>query len=65
MNSEQKFPYDFIGKVLISQQEIETRVNQLGEIISEDTKTRKSAAAWLLRGSVMFVTDLMRKVQRP
>ena len=27
MNSEQKFPYDFIGEVLISQQEIETAVS--------------------------------------
>jgi len=66
MDSEQKFPYDFIGKVLISQQEIETRVNQLGEIISEDYKdSEKLLLLGLLRGSVMFVTDLMRKVQRP
>jgi len=62
----QKFPYDFIGEVLISQQEIETRVNQLGEIISADYKdSEKLLLLGLLRGSVMFVTDLMRKVQRP
>ncbi len=66
MNSEQKFPYDFIGKILISQQEIETRVNELGAIISEDYKdSQKLLLLGLLRGSVMFVTDLMRKVQRP
>jgi hypoxanthine phosphoribosyltransferase len=66
MNSEQKFPYDFIGKILISQQEIETRVNELGAIISEDYKdSEKLLLLGLLRGSVMFVTDLMRKVQRP
>jgi hypoxanthine phosphoribosyltransferase len=62
----QKFPYDFIGKVLISQQDIETRVNELGAAISEDYKdSEKLLLLGLLRGSVMFVTDLMRKVQRP
>ncbi|MDR3576916.1 MAG: hypoxanthine phosphoribosyltransferase [Anaerolineaceae bacterium] len=62
----QKFPYDFIGEVLISQQQIETRVNELGATISEDYKdSEKLLLLGLLRGSVMFVTDLMRKVQRP
>jgi hypoxanthine phosphoribosyltransferase len=66
MNPGQKFPYDFIGEVLISQQDIETRVNQLGETISEDYKnSEKLLLLGLLRGSVMFVTDLMRKIQRP
>jgi hypoxanthine phosphoribosyltransferase len=52
--------------ILISQQEIETRVNELGAIISEDYKdSEKLLLLGLLRGSVMFVTDLMRKVQRP
>ncbi|HMD90766.1 MAG TPA: hypoxanthine phosphoribosyltransferase [Anaerolineaceae bacterium] len=66
MNPGQKFPYNFIGEVLISQQEIETRVNQLGATISADYKdSEKLLLLGLLRGSVMFITDLMRKVQRP
>jgi hypoxanthine phosphoribosyltransferase len=61
-----KFPYPFIGEVLISQEEIERRVNILGEIITNDYRdSNKLLLLGLLRGSVMFITDLMRKIHRP
>jgi hypoxanthine phosphoribosyltransferase len=61
-----KFPYDFIGEILISQEEIEKRVSDLGEQITRDYQdSEKLLLLGLLRGSVMFITDLMRKVQRP
>jgi hypoxanthine phosphoribosyltransferase len=61
-----KFPYDFIGQVLITQEEIEQRVNALGEQITADYESsQKLLLLGLLRGSVMFMTDLMRKVNRP
>jgi hypoxanthine phosphoribosyltransferase len=66
MNEAPKFPYEFIGEVLISQAEIEKRVNHLGEQITNDYRdSSKLLLLGLLRGSVMFVTDLMRKVHRP
>ncbi len=66
MSEAPKFPYEFIGEVLISQAEIEKRVNYLGEQITNDYKdSSKLLLLGLLRGSVMFVTDLMRKVHRP
>jgi hypoxanthine phosphoribosyltransferase len=66
MEEPVKFPYEFIGEVLISQEEIEKRVSNLGEQITNDYRdSNKLLLLGLLRGSVMFVTDLMRKVQRP
>ncbi len=66
MNSRPDFPYDFIGKVLITPEEIEKRVNQLGERITQDYKdSDRLLLLGLLRGSVMFITDLMRRVHRP
>jgi hypoxanthine phosphoribosyltransferase len=61
-----KFPYEFIGEVLISQEEIDKRVSILGEQITNDYReSNKLLLLGLLRGSVMFITDLMRKVHRP
>ena len=60
------FPYPFIAKVLFTPEEIEQRVNQLGAQITQDYKTsEKLLLLGLLRGSVMFITDLMRKVHHP
>lgn len=66
MSEAPKFPYPFIGEVLISQEEIEKRVNRLGEQITYDYReSNKLLLLGLLRGSVMFITDLMRKIHRP
>ena len=60
------FPYDFIDRVLISPEEIRERVEQLGATISEDYRhSEKLLLLGLLRGSVVFLTDLMRTIQRP
>ena len=66
LNPLLKFPYEFIGDILISQEEIEKRVSDLGEQITEDyANSEKLLLLGLLRGSVMFMTDLMRKIKRP
>jgi hypoxanthine phosphoribosyltransferase len=66
MSEQKKYPYDFIGGVIISQEEIEKRVSYLGELITNDYRdSQKLLLLGLLRGSVMFITDLMRKIQRP
>jgi hypoxanthine phosphoribosyltransferase len=60
------FRYDFIGKILITPEQIEKRVTQLGMEITEDYQdSEKLMLLGLLRGSVMFVTDLMRRIHRP
>jgi hypoxanthine phosphoribosyltransferase len=66
MTETPKFPYEFIGNVLISQEEIEQRVNHLGEQLTSDYRdSNKLLLLGLLRGSVVFITDLMRKIHRP
>jgi len=59
-------PYDFIGDVLITPEQIEARVQELGEQITREYKNSdRLLLLGLLRGSVMFMTDLMRHVKRP
>lgn len=61
-----KYPYPFIDKIIISEEDIRERVRFLGEKISEDyKKSEKILLLGLLRGSIMFITDLMRQIQRP
>ncbi len=66
MENQGNFPYDFIDRVIISQAEIETRVTVLGEMLTRDYQdSEKLLLLGLLRGSVVFITDLMRKIRRP
>jgi hypoxanthine phosphoribosyltransferase len=66
MNAAPNFPYDFIDQVIITADQIETRVAKLGETITTDYKNSdRLLLLGLLRGSVMFMTDLMRKVHLP
>ncbi len=66
MTQAPKFPYEFIGEVLITQEQIDQRVSDLGKQITADYQDSQNLLLLgLLRGSVMFMTDLMRKVHRP
>ncbi len=66
MEVQQYFPYDFIDRVIIPQEEIEKRVKVLGETITADYhNSERLLLLGLLRGSVVFLTDLMRHIQRP
>ncbi len=61
-----KLPYDFIGKIIISEEQIHRRVAELGEQITRDYQdSEKLLMLGLLRGSVMFITDLMQKIHLP
>ena len=66
MGLPSNFRYEFIGKVLITPDQIEKRVTELGKEITEDYQNSdRLMLIGLLRGSVMFVTDLMRRIHRP
>ena len=66
MQPAPKYPYPFIDQVIITAEEIHQRVKTLGEQITEDYKdSERILLLGLLRGSVMFITDLMRQIQRP
>lgn len=60
------FPYPFIDRVLINEEQIKIRVNELGATIHRDYETSdRLLLLGLLRGSVVFLTDLMRRIHRP
>ena len=56
---------DEIVEILFSEDQIRTRVDDLGRRISEDYKDRQLVFVSVLRGSVFFATDLVRKVDLP
>jgi hypoxanthine phosphoribosyltransferase len=65
MDTQSHFPYHFIDKVIITEADIKARVKELGEIITHDYQdSEKLLLLGLLRGSVVFITDLMREVPR-
>jgi hypoxanthine phosphoribosyltransferase len=66
METQPHFPYGFIERVIISAEDIQTRVKELGVTITQEYKDSEQVLLLgLLRGSVVFLTDLMREVKRP
>ncbi len=66
MGASRHYPYDFIEREIISAKDIRERVCTLGDTITEDYKdSEKLLLLGLLRGSVVFLTDLMREIRRP
>ncbi len=65
METQLQFPYSFIDQVIIAEKDIKVRVKALGASITHDYQdSEKLLLLGLLRGSVVFITDLMREVQR-
>ena len=56
---------EFLGEVLIAEQPLQTRIRELGQDISRDYRGRKLLLVCILRGGVMFLTDLMRAIEIP
>lgn len=53
---------DDIKNVLISGEEIQKKVKELGDKISEDYKDKNLLLLCILKGSVMFMADLMKHI---
>jgi len=56
---------DDIAEVLISEEEIQRRVRELGEAISRDYADRPPLLVGVLRGVVVFMADLIRAISIP
>ena len=56
---------EFLGEVLIPEEELKARVRELGEEISRDYTGKQLLAICILRGGVMFLTDLIRYIKPP
>jgi hypoxanthine phosphoribosyltransferase len=54
-----------IDKILLSEQDIEKLVKRIGERISSDYKDKKLLLVSVLKGSVVFMADLMRSITIP
>jgi hypoxanthine phosphoribosyltransferase len=54
-----------IGEVLVSAEEVQRRVAELGEEISRDYAGRSLLLVGVLKGAVFFLSDLMRFIDIP
>lgn len=57
--------HEFLQEVLITEEALQQRVRELGEEISRDYRGEVLLLICILRGGVMFLTDLMRHIQIP
>ena len=57
--------HDDLAKVLLTEQEIHTRVAEIGAAISKDFEGKNPLLVGVLRGSVVFMSDLMRSLSIP
>jgi len=55
--------HSFLAEVLVSEVALERRVRELGEEISRDYAGKEILAICILRGGVMFLTDLIRHIK--
>ncbi len=49
-----------IARILLSEEQIQTRVKELGEKIAWDYRGRNPVMVCILKGAIMFYTDLLR-----
>ena len=56
---------DFIKEILVSSDEIEKRVGELGKQITEDYKGKNLLLVGILKGAVIFMADLAKNIDLP
>ena len=56
---------DYIGKILLSEEQILQRVQELGRQISNDYRGEEIIIVCVLKGAVVFLADLLRSIDVP
>ncbi|HQJ51898.1 MAG TPA: hypoxanthine phosphoribosyltransferase, partial [Anaerolineae bacterium] len=56
---------DDVDEVLISQQELQERIHELGQQISVDYAGEDLLLVCVLKGAILFLADLMREITIP
>jgi hypoxanthine phosphoribosyltransferase len=56
---------DPIGEILVTREDLQRRVGELGAEISRDYEGRDLVMIGVLKGAVMFIADLMRRLTVP
>ena len=54
-----------IGEILLTEDQIQTRVAELGAQVSADYAGRQLTLVSVLKGSLLFIADLMRSIEVP
>jgi hypoxanthine phosphoribosyltransferase len=57
--------HEFLDEILISEDDIQMRIRELGEQINHDYQGQELILVCILRGGVLFLTDLMRHITVP
>ena len=57
--------HEFLEKILITQEQLHSRIKEIGVEISKDYQGEDLLLICILRGGVMFLTDLMRALTIP
>lgn len=57
--------HDFLGEVLIAEEPLQARIREIGAEISRDYQGKNLLLVCILRGGVLFLTDLMRSITIP
>ena len=54
-----------IEKILLSEQQIQTRIQELGEILTKEYAGKNPVIIGVLKGVVVFYADMIRRIQVP
>lgn len=57
--------HEFLKEVLVPEAELQERITELGETISRDYQDKSLHLVCILRGGILFLTDLMRQITVP
>jgi hypoxanthine phosphoribosyltransferase len=57
--------HEFLSEILIPEDKLQNRISELGLEISRDYQGKNLLLICILRGGVMFLTDLMRHISVP
>ena len=63
--NEIKQQRDDIAKILVTEEEIKQKVAELGAKITQDYRGKNLLMVSVLKGSVIFMADLMRAIDLP
>ena len=57
--------HEFLSEIMITPEQLQTRIAELGEEINQSYAGKEVLLVCILRGGVMFLTDLMRCLTIP
>jgi hypoxanthine phosphoribosyltransferase len=63
--SSTDYPPSEVGEILVTTEQLQQRVSELGQQITSDLEDRAPLLIGVLKGSVIFIADLMRAIAGP